>query len=176
EVPITWVGARYRNVVRDLDGNKVMVKLTTIPKGTRSQSLMGPVDLHDYTIQADVRGAIHENKQPDIGIIAQRYTLDLMGQHQDLQVRSWTSQLERFSRTVKTPWKPDTWYTIKLRASTEGSKTRLQGKVWPRGEQEPQQWTLEGTDEAGNLVGSPGLFGNAGDAEIFVDNIHVTPN
>jgi outer membrane protein assembly factor BamB len=176
EIPVTWVGARYRNVVRDLDGNKVMVKLSTIPKGTRSQSLMGPVDLHDYTIQADVRGATKENKQPDIGVIAQRYTLDLMGQHQDLQVRSWTSQLERFSRTVKTPWKPDTWYTIKLRASTSGGKAVLKGKVWPRGEKEPEKWTLEGTDEVGNLVGSPGLFGNAGDAEIFMDNILVTPN
>lgn len=176
EVPITWVGARYRNIVRDVDGNKMMVKLSTIPKGTRSQSLMGPVDLHDYTIQADVRGAINENKMPDIGIIAQRYTLDLMGQHQDLQVRSWTAQLERFSKTVEKPWKPDTWYTIKLRASTEGGKAVLKGKVWPRGEKEPDAWTVEGTDQAGNLVGSPGLFGNASDAEIFVDNISVTPN
>ncbi|HEY5312619.1 MAG TPA: serine/threonine protein kinase, partial [Pirellulales bacterium] len=173
EIPVTWVGARYRNVVRDVDGNKVMVKLSTIPKGTRSQSLMGPVDLHDYTIQADVRGV---SKLPDAGVIAQRYTLDLMGKHQELQVRSWTSQLERFSRTVPAAWKPDTWYTIKLRASTEGGKAVLQGKFWPRGDKEPDKWTLEGTDEVGNLVGSPGLFGNAGDAEILVDNVLVTPN
>ena len=35
QVPITWVGARYRHVIRDVEGNKVMVKLTTIPKGQR---------------------------------------------------------------------------------------------------------------------------------------------
>jgi outer membrane protein assembly factor BamB len=211
EVPITWVGARYRNVVRDVDGNKVMVKVTNIPKGTRSQALMGPVDLHDYTIQADVLGTTKltvvpgappaaapvvaaaapadtsekdppteepkpRAKLPDVGLIAQRYTIDLMGDHQELQIRSWTSQLERFSKSEPTPWKPNTWYTIKLRASTEGGKAVLRGKVWPRGEKEPEKWNVEATDEAGNLVGSPGLFGNSGDAEIYMDNITVTPN
>ena len=42
EVPVTWIGARYRHVVRDVDGNKVMVKVTTIPKGPRSQAILGP--------------------------------------------------------------------------------------------------------------------------------------
>ena len=35
---------------------------------------------------------------------------------------------------------------------------------------------FEAVDEAPNLVGSPGLFGNASDAEIFIDNILVTKN
>ncbi len=56
EAPLTWIGARYRHKVRELDGDKVMAKITTIPKGTRSQSWMGPDDMHDYTIQADLRG------------------------------------------------------------------------------------------------------------------------
>jgi hypothetical protein len=206
QVPVTWVGARYRNVVRDVDGNKVMVKVTTIPKGTRSQLLMGPIDLHDYTIQADVRGANGTTKAPgagassekgdeppslassevaqsegpklpDMGVIAQRYTLDQMGSHQQLQIRSWTAQLEnRFAKNAHFSWKPDVWYTIKLRASTDGDKARLQGKVWERGSEEPKAWTVDAVDEVGNLVGSPGLFGNAGLAEIFVDNITVTPN
>ena len=46
--------------VREVDGEKVIVKVTTIPKGTRSQSWMGPTDLHDYTIQADVQGRADE--------------------------------------------------------------------------------------------------------------------
>jgi outer membrane protein assembly factor BamB len=177
EVPITWVGARYRHIVRDIDGNKAMVKITTIPKGTRSQALMGPTDLHDYTIQADVRGAMTNNKQPDMGVIAQRYTLDLMGASQQLQIRSWTPQLDkRFAVSVPIKWKSDTWYTIKFRAAVEGGKAVLRGKVWPRDEQEPAAWTVEGTDEVGNLVGSPGLWGNANDSEITIDNILVTPN
>ena len=176
EVPVTWVGARYRNVVRDVDGGKAMVKITTIPKGTRSQSWMGHTDNHDYTIQADVRGALTNNKLPDAGLIAQRYTLDLMGASQQVQIRSWTPQLARFSKSVPFPWQPNTWYTMKFRAATDGGKAVLKGKVWKRGEAEPEAWTIEATDEAPNLVGSPGLFGNANDSEITIDNIQVTKN
>jgi hypothetical protein len=176
EPPITWIGARYRHKVRVLDGNKVMVKVTTIPKGTRSQSWMGPANLHDYTVQADVRGAIRNGKMPDIGLIAQRYTLDLMGVNQQLQLRTWTPVLERFSRTVPFAWSPDEWYTLKFRAALEGGKAVLRGKVWPKDLREPEAWTIETVDAVPNLSGSPGLFGKADDAEIFLDNISVTPN
>jgi hypothetical protein len=176
QIPITWVGARYRHIVRDVAGDKVAVKLTTIPKGTRSQSLMGQTDCHDYTIQADVMGALTNGKMPDTGVIAQRYTLDLMGADQKVQIRSWTSQLNRFSKSVPFKWEPNTWYTIKFRAAAENGKAVLKGKVWKRGETEPSAWTIEAVDEAPNLVGSPGLFGNASDAEIFIDNILVTKN
>ncbi len=176
EVPVPWVGARYRNIVRDVDGEKVMVKVTTIPKGTRSQAIIGPNDLHDYTIQADVYGVPTNGKIPDIGLIAQRYTMDLMGDHQEIQIRSWTSQLDRFSKTVPFKWEGNTWYTMKFCASTDGGHAVLKGKVWKRGEDEPQAWNIEAVDEAGNLVGSPGLFGNAQTAEILMDNISVTKN
>jgi outer membrane protein assembly factor BamB len=177
EIPITWVGARYRHQPRNVNGENLMVKIDTIPLGTRSQSWMGPTDQHDYTIQADVRGGIKENLMPDIGVIAQRYTLDMMGVSQQLQIRSWTAQLEhRFAVTIPFPWKPDVWYTIKFRAATENGKAVLRGKVWQRGTPEPDKWMIEGTDEVPNLVGSPGLFGNATNAEILIDNISVTPN
>ncbi|HEX5445292.1 MAG TPA: serine/threonine protein kinase, partial [Pirellulales bacterium] len=143
---------------------------------TRSQGWMGQPDLHDYTIQADVRGSISNGKQPDIGVIAQRYTLSLMGVEQQLQIRSWTSELNRFSKTVPFKWNYDTWYTIKFQASTEEGKAVLKGKVWPRGEDEPEDWSIEAVDEVANLIGSPGLYGNAQDAEIFIDNLSVTEN
>src|SRR5262249_21634629 len=134
EAPITWIGARYRHKILDKDGQRVMVKITTIPKGTRSQSWMGPTDMHDYTIQADLCGqhaprsatptpmttadsaataekpsATEQPSEqqinpssgsanavlglPDMGLIAQRYTLDLMGNSQQLQIRSWPPQV-----------------------------------------------------------------------------------
>jgi hypothetical protein len=176
DVPVTWIGARARHQIREVDGEKLMVKVSTVPKGTRSQAWMGPIDLHDYTIQADIRGAKTDDKMPDIGLIAQRYTLDLMGQSQQLQIRMWTSQLNRLSLNVPYEWKPDVWYTMKFRAATEDGKAVLRGKVWPKAEDEPREWTIELTDEAPNLQGSPGLFGNATGAEIFLDNITVTPN
>lgn len=182
EPPVTWIGARYRHKVREFEGGeKAMVKITTIPKGTRSQSWMGNIDLHDYTIQAEVKGSKKVTQEgiklPDMGVIAQRYTLDLMGNHQKVQIRSWTAQLDnRFAVDVPFAWQPDVWYVLKFRAETDGDKAVLKGKVWKKGETEPAEWTITGTDEVGNLQGSPGLFGNASDAEITYDNITVTPN
>lgn len=175
QVPITWIGARYRHVIRDEDGNPLLVKVTTIPKGTRSRAFMGHSHHHDYTIEADVRGAAIGGKMPDIGLIAQRYTMDLMGAHQQLQIRTWDAQL-RMARTVPFEWQPDVWYRMKLRAAVEGGQAVLRGKVWPRDQAEPDSWTIEAVDDVPNLTGSPGLYGNAKDAEIFLDNIRVTPN
>jgi hypothetical protein len=80
------------------------------------------------------------------------------------------------SVTVPFAWKPDTWYTIKLRASNDGSKAVLQGKVWPQGSTEPTEWSITAVDETPNTIGSPGLFGNATNAEIFISRVSVTPN
>ena len=125
-----------------------------------------------YAIMADE----FDLSNADIGLIAQRYTMDLMGDHQEIQIRSWTSQLDRFSKTVPFAWEGGQWYTMKFRAAMENGKAVLKGKVWKRGEKEPAAWTIEAVDEAPNMHGSPGLFGNAQTSEILVDNISVTPN
>jgi outer membrane protein assembly factor BamB len=162
---------------RKFEGNVVALKINTIPKGTRSQGWMGPTDLHDYTIQADVCGLTRNGKIPDMAVIGQRYTLDLMGASQQLQVRSWTAQLDaRFCENVPFKWQPDTWYTLKFRAAVEDGKAVLRGKVWKRDEAEPKAWLIEAADAVPNVVGSPGLFGNANDAEILIDNVTITPN
>jgi hypothetical protein len=176
QVPPTWIGATYRHQFREVEGEPLLVKITTIPKGTRSQAWMGTWDLHDYTVQADLRGTVKNNKLPDMGVINQRYTLDLMGSTKQLQLRSWTSRLERFSMTIPYPVEPDVWYTMKFQAENRDGKAILRGKVWPRDQKEPAAWTIEAADEAPNTVGSPGLFGNASDAEIFIDNVKVFSN
>ncbi len=160
---------------RQVDGNGVMTKITTIPKGTRSQSWMGHDDLHDYTIQADVLGARKNDKMPDIGLIGQRYTLDLMGNSQQLQIRTWPPQL-RMAQTIPFAWEPDVWYTMKFRCAVEDGKAVLRGKVWKRDSPEPENWQIEAVDIVPNTVGSPGLYGNAKDAELFIDNIQITRN
>ena len=60
----------------------VMLKIKTIPLGTHSQGWMGHTDFDNYTIQADAMGALKNNKIPDIGVIAQRYRLELRGTNQ----------------------------------------------------------------------------------------------
>jgi len=160
---------------RKIDGNGVMTKIKTIPKGARSQGWMGHPDFTNYTIQADVYGAEKNSKQPDIGLVAQRYTLDLMGASQQLQIRTWTTQL-RMANTVPFEWQPNTWYTMKFQTAVEDGNAVLKGKVWKQGEDEPTEWTVTASDEPGEHQGSPGLFGNAKDAEIFYDNLTVTAN
>ena len=141
-------------VLRKEGDNTIAVKVTTIPKGTRSRCWFGHSDLHDYTIQADIKGAISDEKTPDIGLIAQGYALDLQGANQKLQLRSWVPQL-RMAQTVDFAWQPNKWYT---------------------GEEKPAEPDNEATDESPNVAGSPGLWGNAKDAEIYIDNIKVLPN
>jgi outer membrane protein assembly factor BamB len=169
---------------RGITGNAVMCKITTIPKGTRSQGWMGQTHLHDYTIQADLRGSTRSGKMPAMGVINQRYTLALEsaletpeGAVPALQIRSWVSRRElRFAKTLPFAWTYDVWYTMKFQSENKDGKVTLRGKVWPRGESEPTAWTIEATDETPNVTGSPGLFGNANDAEVFVDNVKVTAN
>jgi hypothetical protein len=111
---------------------------------------------------------------PDMGLVAQRYTLDLMGAAQQLQLRSWPPQVAtHFSKTIPFPWEAGRWYTMKFEARTRDGAAVLRGKVWPRGEPEPEAWTIEAVHEAGNLQGSPGFFGNSKDSEIFIDNVCV---
>ena len=208
EPPLPWIGMRYRHVVRDVDGSKCLVKVTTIPKGTRSQGWIGPIGLHDYRVQADFRAqetgvekpgspasdtpkssatdadafakafgnpaALEKARMPDMGLVAQRYTLDLMGAAQQLQLRSWPPQVATyFSKTIPFSWEAGRWYTMKFEARTKGPAAVLRGKVWPRGEPEPAAWTIEAEHEAGNLQGSPGFFGNSKDSEIYIDNVVV---
>lgn len=175
DLPVTWVGARYRHILRKEGDNTIAVKITTIPKGTRSRCWFGPSDLHDYTIQADVRGANTSDKMPDIGLTAQGYVLDMQGAAQKLQIRTWAPQV-RNDKTIDFAWQPNTWYVMKLQASNEEGNAVLRGKVWPRGEDEPAEWTITTTDDAPNVAGSPGLFGNAKDSEIHLDNIMVSAN
>jgi len=94
-----------------------------------------------------------------------------------LQLRSWTPRLElRFAKTIDFPWQVNTWYTIKFKSDTTPEGVTLRGKVWKRGETEPDQWSIEATDATPNKNGSPGIFGNSSDAEFYIDNVSVTPN
>lgn len=177
QVPPTWIGAAYRHQPRDMENEPVLAKITTIPKGTRSQSWMGQPLLQNYTIQSDVMVDTKNEKIPDVGLINQRYTMVLQGSAQTLQLRSWTARVDlRFAKTMPFAVKPNTWYVMKFQAANEGTKVVLKGKVWERGQAEPEAWTIEASDEPPNTTGSPGLFGNATDAEVFYDNVKVTAN
>ncbi len=182
KVPSFWIGAAYRHQPIELpSGGNGLVKISTIPKGTRSQAFMGKPNLHDYTVQAEVYATDKKNKVPtknlpDMGVVNQRYTLSLEGS-QKLQIRSWLSLLEqRFAKTIPFEWQANTWYTLKFQSENKDGKAILRGKVWKTAEAEPEAWTIEAADLLPNTIGSPGLFGKSSDAEFYVDNVLVTAN
>jgi len=171
---------------RKIEGNGVMCKIATIPKGQRSQGWMGHTHFSNYTIQADVLGADRVSevirggekvkivKMPDIGLSAQRYCLVLQAK-QALQIRTWHPQL-RMAETVPFEWESNKWYTLKLQASVEDGKAVLRGKCWEKGKPEPKDWMVTAEDPVPNKEGSPGLFGDAVHAELFYDNMKMYKN
>jgi hypothetical protein len=120
---------------------------------------------------------------PDMGVLANRYHLTLEGNTQRLRLVSW-EVLPRIDKSIGWSWKPDTWYTLKLSVEPRGKKALVRGKIWERGESEPDGWTVEIEDPVPNEEGSPGLYGNAVGVEseedpgtpIYYDNVSVTPN
>ena len=111
---------------------------------------------------------------PDLGLINAGYTLDLLGNHQRLQVRSWASELA-FSRQIDFPWQPDVWYRMKLRVEPSAAGPRVRGKVWVKSEPEPPAWTIEYEDPSGITSGAPGIHADSS-TELFFDNVQVRVN
>jgi outer membrane protein assembly factor BamB len=175
--PVAWTSTTLKYAVRELDGNKVLVKTTDGSSLlTRSRAYMGQSDLHDYTVESDVRAGQRRRQQGDAGIIAQRYALVLYGNAGEMHLEPWQPEIHR---TVKLPfaWKPDTWYRLKLSVENmPDGKVRARGKVWAVTDPEPADWMIEMIDKIGNHQGSPGVFANAISAEIYFDNMKVYPN
>jgi hypothetical protein len=184
DVPLTWIGGRVRYVVRDVDGERIIVKRSVLPTprdpknklGTRSMMFMGPVDLSNYTIQGDVQLPEENGKLSDVGLINSGYFMTIRGQTNKLRIDSWPSHDFRTHQMIDAGIKPNEWYTMKLSVVPNGETAAVRGKLWKRGEKEPDDWTIEMVDSAPNLHGSPGLYGHASDAEIYLDNLQVTPN
>ena len=167
-----WVGIGSKFKVQELaDGNKVLVKPPAARGLHRANTYFGAPDMTGYTIQADLLGNKKKRAVPDMGLIANRYTLDMMGYHQQLQISTWAAEL-RMAKTVPFTWETGVWYTMKMAVQIDDEQAIVRGKVWPRDEQEPAEWSIEATDPLPNRTGSPGLYGYS-PAEIYYDNLKV---
>lgn len=171
KIPTHWIGATGKFFVREKDGNKVLVK-TPVQRGlNRSNVYLGPSTMKDYQIQVDLMGTKNRRRLPDMGLIANRYTLDMLGRHQRLQIRSWASDL-RMAKTLDFAWETDVWYTMKMMVEVIEDKAVIRGKVWRTGEPEPAAWTITVEDPLPNREGSPGIYGYSA-TEIYYDNLKV---
>jgi outer membrane protein assembly factor BamB len=170
-----WIGGGRFDVRDDAAaGGKVLVKPVAESGLLRSNLILGPPWYGDYTIQADLKGAQSGRRRSDGGVVASGYILELMGGHQRLELRSWEAML-RIDQKVAFPWEADQWYTMKLQVDTGKDQAVVRGKVWPKGEPEPQAWTIEAVDPHPIEKGSPGLTGYS-PAELFFDNVTITGN
>ncbi|MBO0863226.1 MAG: hypothetical protein J2P21_32990, partial [Chloracidobacterium sp.] len=173
--PKHWISAAGKYAVREMEGNKVLVKNPEPPIFKRARSYFGSADWSNYTVEANVRAVEKRRQMGDAGVVAQRYELAIFGNGQRIELQSW--QIEP-TRTVKKSfeWKPDTWYHLKLEVENmSDGKVRARGKAWPASEPEPAEWMIERIDSLGNRQGSPGIYADAPN-EVFFDNVKVTPN
>lgn len=165
-------GARFE--VAELPEGKVLSKPPSPVELHKHTTYVGHPDWHDYTVQVDVMATRSGRRLPDLGAINAGYTLDLMGAHQQIQVRSWGSEL-RGAKEVPFAWAENQWYTLKLRVGVAGGKAVVQGKVWQRGLAEPADWTITVEDPVPVERGSAGLYGYTPTTGYF-DNLKVTSN
>jgi len=175
-VPPGWINATAGKFsVTTLDGQKVLQKAPDNTIFKRLRAFIGPVDWSNYTFEGDVRANTRRRQMADIGITAQRYTLVLYGNSQQLKLESWEPETQR-TLTVPFAWKADTWYHLKLRVENmPDGKVRARGKAWPTGEAEPAQWMIDKVDPIGNRQGAPGLFVDA-EFGAYLDNLKIVAN
>jgi outer membrane protein assembly factor BamB len=169
--PSFWVSAAGKFKVVEMDGGKVLVKPPAARALHRTAVPITSPDAADYTIQADLMGTRNRRVRSDVGLVSHRYTLDLIGNHQRLQIRSWASDL-RMAKTVDFAWDEDIWYTMKLKVEQEANQTVVLGKVWKRRTDEPSDWTIRAEDPLPIRAGSAGIYGYS-PANVYYDNIKI---
>jgi outer membrane protein assembly factor BamB len=184
-VPGGWVNTQGKYKVVTLNGEKVLAKVNDNPSPliSRGNAYIGTPDMHDYTIECEVMGTQVGADMPDVGVVANRYSLYLAGGIQKLRLNTW-SALPRVDRTIDFPWQPNHWYHLKLTSAVAGGKAIVKGKCWPRGQAEPTDWTVELTDPYPNETGAPALYGyvqgipegGGPGTDVYYDNVRVTPN
>ncbi|MFK7790241.1 MAG: PQQ-binding-like beta-propeller repeat protein [Phycisphaeraceae bacterium] len=178
--PLPWIGARMKWQVRDdpTDPGKNQVLAKTLDRVLfqRSMIFMGHADDTGYTVQADVMSDGNRRGMSVVGVINQRYIIALDGNKQAIEI---SSNHNRLAETADFKWKPKTWYTIKSMVvpNDDGTGT-VYGKAWPRGEDEPEDWTITVKVPICHTEGSPGIYGFSPQSRhrVYVDNVKVEPN
>ncbi|MDA1190108.1 MAG: PQQ-binding-like beta-propeller repeat protein [Candidatus Poribacteria bacterium] len=170
--PNFWIGSIGKFMVVEQDGNRLLKKPPSDRGLDTAYVYIGKSDEKGYTVEADVMGAKPRRQMPDVGLIANRYTMTLKGNHQQLQIFSWASDL-RMAKDMPFKWEPDVWYSMKMAVEYADGKALVHGKVWRKGDPEPDAWTLTAEDPLPNLEGSPGIYGSSV-ADIYYDNLRIT--
>jgi outer membrane protein assembly factor BamB len=173
--PMWWTSNR-KGVAGVVDGSGVITRPRDDTVGRRTRFFMGRPEWSDYTIEADVRGAVMRRQRGDIGLINQRYALVLFGNGQHLEIHPWQAVEAMTVKSGPVTWEPDTWYRMKMRVENRPKGvTLVQGKVWKRDDPEPAKWMIEKVDPIGHRNGAPGIYAD-GISDLQFDNLRVYRN
>ena len=173
--PLPWIGARFKFEVRDVQGTKALTKTIDNKFFQRAFVFLGDQDMKNYMIEADVMSEGNRRKMSEVGVVNQRYVIDLKGNSQELEVNS---NQERLRVAVPFKWSANEWYRLKARVdlASDGSGV-VRAKAWKKADPEPDQWTIEVPHKTAHQSGSPGLFGfSPQEMRVYIDNVSIMPN
>ncbi len=200
--PAGWVNSAARYTVKKVGDNKVLSKVNnnSRPPYARATTYITDPMAKDYVIECDVMGTEVRGKRADMGVVNSRYSLVLDGKpdndfggQRTLRFVAWEAQ-PRINHAVAYDWKPSEWYRLKFALDPQEKSTRLLGKVWKKGEAEPDKWTIEFDDPKPYSHGAAGLYGYVNNmleveketpngrvletlpgSEIYYDNLKIAP-
>jgi outer membrane protein assembly factor BamB len=174
--PLPWIGARFKWDIRELEGNKMFNKTLDRLLFQRAFTFFGDSRMSNYTVAADVMSDGNKRIMSNVGVINQRYVINLVGNYKQLEV---VSNQERIKVAVPFPMQPKTWYRIESRVDVapDGSGV-VRAKAWKRDEPKPANWTIEVPHKHAHPHGAAGVYGFAlqNQFPVYIDNISVTPN
>jgi len=174
--PLSWLGARMRWQVQDMEENKIAGNTLDRVLFQRAINFIGNKDMSNYTMSADVMTDGDRRTKSNIGLINQRYIFVLVGNSQKLEV---VSNFDRFRHSVPFSIKTNSWYTLKTRVDLNEMGTGVvRAKAWAKDEQEPENWTIEVEHNNAHTHGAPGIYAMSPQSKkkVYIDNIAVIQN
>ncbi len=170
-----WIGvSKTKFALASVDGSKVLKKLADDkgPIFNRVHAYITAPLPAGYTVQADLMGDQVGRRRGDVGLVNSGYRLELFGRTKRARVVSWVPA-PRFEKEIDFDWEPGRWYTARFQVVAEGETARLLAKIWPRGESEPAEWTIEAVDPQPNREGSAGIYAYSM-APVYYDNVKIS--
>ena len=174
--PLSWLGARMRWQVQEMEGNTVAGNTLDRVLFQRAINFLGHMDMSDYTMEADVMTDGDRRIKSNIGLIHQRYIFVLVGNSQKLEV---VSNFDRFRHSVPFSIKTKSWYRLKTRVDVDDmGNGMIRAKAWPKDTEEPDDWTLEVEHANAHSHGAPGIYAMSPQSKkkVYIDNISVSQN
>jgi hypothetical protein len=158
------------------DGNMVFAKSFERTLFQRATTFIGPSNLSNYTMQADMMTDGSARVKSDVGLVNQRYLIVLRGNGGQLEI---SSNMERLKEVAPFKMTANTWYVLKTRVDVnpDGSGV-VHAKAWEKAQPEPEAWTLEAKVPIAHKNGSPGIFSFTSNNQkrTYFDNVSVTSN